>query len=221
MPLSIRRTLRSLAHYLRYHPTTLVSLARHAAGRRIAIPLDALRWALDQLPEGGGKPESLTITSRPPTLAVDATVSLMGGNRLRAGASVEITFVELGADALRLALRLHDVDVVPLTLGSPLGKMLSSGVFDFSKPASLLNFAPKRPPVIVEAKDNRFVLDLLQLPKLANNRRLRRALATISPVIRVREIRTEGDWLLVQLQATPSGVVSAVNGLRGRGVSVG
>ncbi|MDP6946680.1 MAG: hypothetical protein QF464_21200, partial [Myxococcota bacterium] len=68
--------------------------------------------------------------------------------------------------------------------------------------------------------DNRFVLDLLQLPKLAKNRRLRRALATISPVIRVREIRTEGDWLLVQLQATPSGVVSAVNGLRGRRASV-
>ena len=215
MGLSIRRTLRTLVHYLRYHPTTLVVFARHAAGRRVAIPLDALRWALDQLPEGGGKPESVTLTARPPTLALDATASLMGDNRLRASASIEFEFVELGPDALRLALRLHEVEVVPLTPTSPMGKMLSSGMFDFSKPASLLNFMPKRPRVIAEADGNRFVLDLLQVPKLGRNRRLRRALATISPVIQVRELRTDGDWLLVGLEATPSGLVAALNGLRG------
>ena len=219
MGLSIRRTLRTMAHYLRYHPATLVVFARHAAGRRVAIPLDVLRWALDQLPEGGGKPESLTITARPPSLALDATVSLMGSNRLRASAAVEVECVALGADALRLSLRLHEVDVVPLTPDSPLGKMLASGVFDFSRPASLLGFVPKRPAVIAEAKDDRFVLDLLELPRLARNRRLRRALATISPVIQVRDLRTEGDWLLVQLQATPSGLVAAINGLRGATVS--
>ncbi|MDP6946826.1 MAG: hypothetical protein QF464_21935 [Myxococcota bacterium] len=215
MGVSIRRTLRTMAHYLRYHPATLVVFARHAAGRRVAIPLDVLRWALDQLPEGGGKPESLAITARPPSLALDATASLMGGNRLRACATVEVECVELGAEALRLTVRLHEVEVVPLTPDSPLGKMLSSGLFDFSRPASLLNFAPKRPKVIAEADGNRFVLDLLQLPRLASNRRLRRALATISPVIQVRDLRTEGDWLLVQLQTRPSGLVAALNGLRG------
>ncbi len=214
MPLSVRRTLRTLVHYLRYHPVSLVVFARHAAGRRVAIPLDALRWALDQLPEGAGKPESLVITARPPSLALDAKVSLMGGNRFQASASVEVEFVELGADALRLALRLHEVHVVPLTPNSPLGKMLSSGLFDFSKPASLLKFVSKRPRIIAEAEGNRFVLDLLQVPRLANNRRLRRALATISPVIQVRELRTDGDWLIVGLEAHPSGFMDAIGGLR-------
>jgi len=216
MPLSLRRTLRTVVHYLRYHPASLVVFARHAAGRRVAIPLDVLRWTLDQLPLAGGKPESLVITARPPYLALDATVSLMGNNRLRASASVEVEFVELGADVLRLALRLHEVEVVPLTPGSPLGKMLSSGLFDFSKPASLLSFLPKRPRVIAEAEGDRFVLDLMQLPRLGKSRRLRRLLATISPVIQVREVRTDGDWLIVRFGANPSGIVDAVSALRRR-----
>ena len=154
------------------------------------------------------------LTARPPTLALDATLSLIGGNRLQAGAAVEFEFVELGPDVLRVAVRLHEVEVIALTPESPVGKMLASGFFDFSVPAKLLGILPKRPKVIAEASGNRFVLDLLQLPLLAANLHLRRALATFSPVVQVRELRTEGDWLLVQLKARPSGFVAAVNGLR-------
>lgn len=210
----VRRAARTAAHYLRYHPRTLITLGRHAAGRRVGIPLDVLRWAADQLPVGGGRPESLVLTARPPALAVDATLSLMGDNRLKVSVAIEVESVTLGPDTLQVALRLHGLEVTPLTPKSPLGKMLSSGFLDFNNPASVLNLMPKRPRVIAEASGNRFVLNLLALRALKRDRRLRRALATLSPVLQIPALRTEGDWLVAQLAASPSGLLAALEGLR-------
>ncbi len=56
MGLSLRRALRTMGHYLRYHPATLVVFARHAAQRGVALPREVLRWALDQLPARQGGP---------------------------------------------------------------------------------------------------------------------------------------------------------------------
>jgi hypothetical protein len=216
---TLRRATRTAAHYLRYHPETLFVLGRHAVGCRVALPLDLLRWAADQLPVGAGKPESLVLTARPPALAVDAVVSLMGNNRLGVGASILVDAIELGPDHLRVALRLQEVDVTALTPDSPLGKMVSSGFLDFSKPASLLSLLPKRPSIIAEASGDRFVLDLLQVPVIGRSAPLRRALATISPVLQIRELRTQGDWVVLQLQAIPSGLAAALAALRAAPVS--
>ncbi|MGB0588879.1 MAG: hypothetical protein ACPGU1_04285 [Myxococcota bacterium] len=211
---ALRSATRTAAHYLRYHPETLVVLGRHALGRRVAVPLDLLRWAADQLPPGAGKPESLVLTARPPALAVDAVVSLMGNNRLSVGASILVEAIELGPEVFRVALRVHEVDVTALTPDSPLGKMVSAGFLDFSKPASLLSFLPKRPSVIADAAGDRFVLDLMKVPAIRRSAPLRRALATISPVLQVRELRTEGDWIVLQLHANPFGLAAALAGLR-------
>jgi hypothetical protein len=211
---TLRRATRTAAHYLRYHPGTLLVFGRHAVGRRVAVPLDLLRWAADQLPAGAGNPESLVLTARPPALAADATVALMGNNRLEVSACVVVDAIELGPELFRVALRLHDVDVTALTPDSPLGKMVSSGFLDFSKPANLLSFLPRRPSFIAEASGDRFVLDLMQVPAIRRSGPLRRALATISPVLQVRELRTEGDWIVLQLQARPSGLAAALAGLR-------
>ena len=211
---ALGRATRTAAHYLRYHPGTLFVFGRHAAGRRVAVPIDLLRWAADQLPAGAGKPESLVLTARPPALAVDATVALMGNNRLQVGASIIVDEIEIGPDVLRISLRLHEVEVNALTPDSPLGQMVSSGLLDFSKPASLLKFLPKRPAFIEEASLDRFVLDLMKVRTIRRNGPLRRALATISPVLQVKGLRTEGDWLILQLRANPTGLADALAGLR-------
>ena len=52
MALPIRSALRSAGQYLARNPFTLAKVARHAAGLRVAIPLDALRWFVEHTPPG-------------------------------------------------------------------------------------------------------------------------------------------------------------------------
>lgn len=200
--------------WLRRHPDSVVHLARQAVRRRLAIPLDALRWAMEQLPPERGRPEHFELEAQPPGLAVRARASFMG-NHLDLSARVHVDAVEVDADALRLTVRMTDVDAQTLDEKSPISQVLASGAVDLSRPADLLGFLPKRPAVIAEAKGDRFVLDLLRIPKLAEQRALRRTLATLGPMVQVGEVATDGDWLLVELQPRPSGWREALQGIRG------
>ena len=50
------------------HPTTMLSMARHALGLRVAVPLDALRWFIANTPPSKKAPQDVTITPRPPAI---------------------------------------------------------------------------------------------------------------------------------------------------------
>ena len=75
------------------------------------------------------------------------------------------------------------------------------GALDLSKPGNLAKFMPKRPAVLVEAHDDIIVIDLMQNPKFASNERVRAILGTLTPVVNVSGMSTEGDFLIVQLRA--------------------
>ena len=84
-------------------------------------------------------------------------------------------------------------------------------VFDaFRRPKSL----GKRPAVLVEAHDDIIVLDLMQNPKFASNERVRGILGTLTPVVNVSGLSTEGDFLILQLRASPFGIPRALNAAR-------
>jgi hypothetical protein len=161
-----------------------------------------VRWALAQIPQGKNAPESVTLRAVPPGLRLDATVSFMG-NRLETSAILEVEGVRLGADSLGLVLRVRNLSAKALTPNTPIAQVLASGALDLTKPANMLNFIGKRPPIIVEAKGDRFELDLLQVPKLRDNRALRRVLATAAPVVGVTAVRTEGRLAAPGLEADP------------------
>jgi hypothetical protein len=156
------------------------------------------------MPPGKGRPKELTVTSAPPALRIDGRFVFMG-QELRARASLHVLSVRAARDTLRLELRVSDVEA-EANPGTPLAQLLRSGALDLERPAKLLAFVKKRPPILAEAKDDLFELDLLQVPKLRDNRALRRALATLGPVVQVREVRTDGDFLLVALRPVPSGL---------------
>jgi hypothetical protein len=73
---------------------------------------------------------------------------------------------------------------------------------------------PKRPAVLVEAHDDVIVLDLMQNPKIASNERVRGILGTLTPVVQVSGMSTEGDFLILQLRASPFGLPRAINAAR-------
>jgi hypothetical protein len=214
MALPLRAALRSAGRFIAKNPTTMLSMARHALGMRIAVPLDALRWFIANTPPSKKAPQDVTITPRPPAIGIGATIDLMG-TTVRAGASIRIDQIEVGDEKLRVTLRISDVTMKVLdNSATPVAGLIKSGALDLSKPGNLAKFMPKKSPVLVEAHDDIVVLDLMQNPKIAANDRVRGILSTLTPVVQVSGLSTEGDFLIIQLRASPFGLPRALNAAR-------
>jgi hypothetical protein len=218
MALPIGSAIRSAGRYMMRNPLNVARMARHAFSMRIAVPLDALRWFVANTPPGKKSPTDVTITAQPPAIALGATVELMGA-KLRASSTITVEELRVADHEIRIALRLRDVDLQPLGQSdSPLVGLLRSGALDLSKPGNLVNFMPKKSPALVSARDDEIVIDLMKVPKFSGNAQLRRILRTITPVMNVSAIRTDGDMLVVALRATPFGFPKALQAARSNGV---
>jgi hypothetical protein len=68
--------------------------------------------------------------------------------------------------------------------------------------------------MIVEADGDRIVIDLMKVPKIAENGRLRKLLSIVTPVVNVRAIETDRDHLYVAFRATPRGLARALQAAR-------
>ena len=214
MALPLRAALRSAGRFMFKNPTTMLSMARHALGMRIAVPLDSLRWFIANTPPSQKAPQDITITPRPPAIGLGATIDLMG-TTVRAGASVRIEQIEVTDHKFKVTLRISDVTMKVLGESfTPVAGLIKSGALDLSKPGNLAKFMPKRPPVLVEAHDDIVVLDLMQNPKFAANEKVRALLGTVTPVIQVSGLSTEGDFLILQLRASPFGLPRAISAAR-------
>jgi len=214
MALPLRAALRSAGRFMVKNPTTMLSMARHALGMRIAVPLDALRWFIANTPPSKKAPQDVTVTPRPPAIGVGATIDLMG-TTVRAGASIRIERIEVAEGTFKVTLKLSDVTMKVLGESfTPVAGLIKSGALDLSKPGNLAKFMPKKPPVLVEAHDDIIVLDLMQNPKFAENPKVQGVLGTLTPVVQVSGLSTEGDFLILQLRASPFGIPRALNAAR-------
>jgi hypothetical protein len=209
----VRDFLSAATGYLRRNPDELVKATLNAGRLRFGVPIAALRWMAGQV-KGKKAPKDIELGAAPPALRLTATVDAMG-TQLRAGANVAIEEIEIGPETLRIAVRVREVKLKVLDDSeTPVATLVRSGALDLSKPGNLVKFIPKRPKAIVDAHDDRIVLDLLLVPSIANNKRLRRALRVVSPLVGIRAIETEDDHLVVALRATPAGLRQAIVALR-------
>ena len=214
MALPIRAALRSASRFVVKNPAAMFNIARHALGLKIAVPLDAMRWFIANTPPGKSAPQDVTVNARPPAIDVGATVDLMG-TTVRASASIKIEELRLGPDQLRVKVRLGNVALKLLGESfTPVAGLIKSGALDLSKPGNLAKFMPKRPDVLIEAQDDYIVLDLMKNPKIRQNDKVRRVLETLTPVVNVTSIATDGDMLVIGLRATPLGFPRALSAAR-------
>jgi hypothetical protein len=200
--------------YLREHPQELLRALRNAVALRFGLPIPALRWLLGKT-QGHKAPKDLEISSIPPGVRVAASFDLMG-TPLRASADVFVEGVKFGPQELRFDIRLAEVSLKVLDdrIESPLAALLKSGALDLSKPGNLVAYMPKRPALLVEAKDDRISIDLMRLPLFKKDPRLQRLISMLVPIVTVSAIETEGDHLDVALRAFPDGVGQALDGVR-------
>jgi hypothetical protein len=209
----VRDFLSAATGYLRRNPDEIVRATLNAGRLRFGVPIAALRWLAGQV-KGKKAPKDIELGAAPPALRLTATVNAMG-TELRAGANLASEEIEIGPETLRVSLRVQDVKLKVLDDSeTPVATLVKSGALDLSKPGNLVKFIPKRPKAIVDAHDDRIVLDLMMVPKIADNRQLRRALRIVSPLVGIRAIETEGDHLYIALRATPAGLREAIVALR-------
>jgi hypothetical protein len=208
--------LRAGFEYLKRNPTELITVARHAAGFRMVVPLDALRWVVANSPPNKKAPQDVVIGEKPPAITFGATIDLMG-TKVRANAAIKVEELRLSPEELRVTLRLSDVKMEVIGDGgnSPVAALLKSGALDLSKPGNLANFMPKRPPALVEAKDDRLVLDLMKVPKIAENPKVRKILGVVTPVLVIRDLTVEDDHLQIGWRPRIKGLAEALAALRG------
>jgi hypothetical protein len=209
-----RTLLQAAVGYVRKNPEELLKVAVNAAGLRFGLPIAALRYLSAQAPMGKKAPKDIEIGSAPPALRLSASVDAMG-TPLRATAAIKVDEVEIAPDALRIGVRLSDVKLALLAESdAPIATLIKSGALDLSKPGNLVKFIPKRPPAIVEAEGDRIVVDLMKVPAIAENSRLRRILSIVTPLVGIRAIETDRDHIYVALRATPSGFARALAAVR-------
>lgn len=204
---------RAAASYLKTHPEELMRALRSAMALRVGIPLDAFRYLARELLSGKKAPRDLVIDAAPPGLRIGATFRVMGSD-LRARVTVFLEGIDVSESAILMTTRIADLELEVLSGDSPIAGLLKSGALDLSKPGNLLAFLPNRPPFIVDAKDDRIVVDVMKADKLASRTGLRRALAVLTPVLNVASIRTRDDHLDVQLRASPENLGRAVAAAR-------
>lgn len=200
--------------YLKRHPEEILRALRGALGLRFGVPLDALRYLVREF--GGGKkaPKDVVLESAPPGMRVLATVDAMG-TAIRASLVVTVEELDVSAETIRVVVRISELALKVLgESDSPVAGLIKSGALDLSKPGNLVAFMPKRPAALVDAKDDRITLDLMKVPSIAGNPKVRRLLAIATPVVGIRAIRTKNDHLDVHLKASLGGVPAAIDAAR-------
>jgi hypothetical protein len=202
--------LKAATRYLKSHPEELVRAVKGVTGLRFGVPLDTLRYFAEQLGQGKKAPKDVVIEARPPGLGVAMTVKAMGST-LRVKLTLFVEELDVTSNQARITARIADMDIEVLDGGdSPVAGLIKSGALDLSKPGNLVAFMPKRPEALVDAQDDRVVVDLMKVPKLASNPKFRKALSVMTPVLNVAAVRTRDDHLDVHFKATPSGIGDAI-----------
>jgi hypothetical protein len=212
--LSTKAILNAAKTYLRDHPEEIVRALKGAAGLRVGVPLDAFRYFARELAGGKKMPKDIEIDSAPPGLRISMTVEAPGST-LRVSLALFVEEVNISKDELRLGIRIADLKLKVLEgFQTPVAALVQSGALDLSKPGNLVAFIPKRPPMIIDAKDDRIVIDALKIPNLASNPRIRKALSVATPLLTVRAIRSKDDHLDVHLKASLGGLGTAITAAR-------
>jgi hypothetical protein len=204
--------LTAVGKYLTNHPDELARIARKAAALKLGVPLAAFRW-LAARGKGRRMPTDVIIEAVPPGVRLGATLDLMGA-KLRASSLVFVERVHLSAEELRIELRFSDAEIQLLDESrSPLAALLRSGALDLTKLGNLIAVMPRRPEFVVEARDDRVVLDLKRHPKLSSQR-ADLLLRLITPVVTITEVRTDSEHLDVKLGIFAGGLRAAIEAFR-------
>lgn len=207
-----RQAFEAASSYLRRNPQEVSRALWSLIGLRVGVPLDALRWLLERVARSG-KVGDPVLTEVPPGIRITATVDLMK-TPVRASAVVYIDRMVITPAQIRIETRLEEIWMeVQGEAQGPVAALIKSGALDLSKPGNLAKYMPL-PPTVVEARDNRIVVDLMKDPKIAANPMVQRVLPLVTPVVTAYALETDDDHLEVTFRPLPDGLRPAASAIR-------
>ncbi|MEM9191571.1 MAG: hypothetical protein AAGF12_20525 [Myxococcota bacterium] len=207
------RALKAATRYLRRNPTEVARILRSLAGLRLGVPIDVFRWLGDQA-ASSGKADEVEVDPVPPGIRVAATIDVMK-TPVRASSVVYVERILLDGEQARIEVRLENVSLqMAGESDSPVAMLIKSGALDLSRPGNLVKHIPDKPPLLLEAADNRIVLDLMKHPKIGGNDTVRNFISLFTSVITVHGVETDERHLDVSLRALPDGVFHAAKEVR-------
>ncbi len=201
--------------YLREHPEELTRAARNALGLRVGVPLAAIRWLAGRA-EASGKVRDVSVEPVPPGIRLGASFSLMDAP-LRASAVLYVERLHLGEEELTVTLRVEELDLRVIgETSSPIAALVRSGALDLSRPGNLVAYLPRRPPIVVDARDNRVTLDLMRDPRLRDVEWVQGLVAVLTSFVTLQSVETDGSHLDLAFRPLPRGVLAPVRSVRER-----
>lgn len=203
-----KKAVRAASTYLKTHPEEVVRAAKNAASLRVGVPLSALRWLIREL-WSKQAPRDLRIEAKSPGIFVSGIVTLMKTD-VRFSTVLLFERIDFGPEALFVTVRLSQfqLQVTDDAAATPISALLRSGALDLSRPGDLVSYLPSPPPFLLEAKGDRFELDLLRLPALSQ-RRAQLIVRALTPWVGVGTVRSADDHIDIALKPLPAGARSA------------
>ena len=176
-----------------------------ALGGRIAIPLSGVRSRVEELSHD----LVLRIEAANPGLRIRGEAHALGAP-IAFSARLEAEGIRVEGDTRTVAIRLSEVELsTDEDAPGPLADAIREGMIDTENPATLIGNMMPLPDAIVLAEGQEVIVDLLKLPAIERDQRLRNALAAVTSYLCVTEIEAKDDSIVLELGLLPGGAKEA------------
>jgi len=187
-------------------PAQMLRLAAGALAGRISIPLSLLREWVARM---SGK-ATINLEPAGPGLRVRGEARALGAP-IAFGARIDAQGVHVEGERRTIRLTLSEVDLsTPDDAPGPLADAIRGGMIDTQNPGTLVGNMMSLPDFIVEAEDRTVVVDLMRIPALAKDERVRTAVAAATSYLCIKDIRVSEDAIDLQLALLPGGPKQAL-----------
>ncbi len=186
-------------------PSQMLRLAANAFSGRISIPLSLLRdWSARVSDEAtiSLEPASPGLRIRGKAYALGAPISF--------AARIDAEGVLVREAERTIRLTLSEVELsTPDDAPGPLADAIRRGMIDTQNPGTLVGNMISLPDFVVEAKGRTVVVDLMRIPALTKDERVRAAIAAATSYLCVDEIRVSESSIDLRLALLPGGAKEA------------
>jgi len=189
----------------RPEPARALRLLMQALGGWVSIPLSSIRSRLAQLSEK----VALEIEPVSPGLRIRGEAHALGAP-ISFAARIDADGVHVEGERRTIRIRLSEVELsTTKDAPGPLADAIRNGMIDTNNPATLIGNMISLPDMIVEAKGQDVVLDLMRIPAIQRDEMLRAGIAAGTSYLCVKGIRVSDDAIELQLGLLPGGMKEA------------
>jgi hypothetical protein len=190
----------------RIKPEQALKSIAQVIGGRLSIPLSLVRSRLAPLSEK----VALEIEPASPGLRIRGEAHALGAP-IAFAARIDADGVHIEGERRTVTIRLSEVELSTSDdAPGPLADAIRSGMIDIDNPATLIGNMIALPDVIVAAKGQEVVLDLMRVPAIRRDEMLRAAIAAATSYLCVKGIRISDDAVELELGLLPGGPKEAV-----------